>query len=158
MLNRIRALFAGDETPRRPSHDQEEKRIAAAALLAEAAQSDADLGAQERQVMLDLLERRFGLSREEAEDLLAAGVARQQEASQLFRFTQTIKAHYDHAERIELIEMLWEVAYADGTLHDFEANLLRRVAGLLYVEDRESGEARKRVLARRGIRHDLHES
>jgi len=47
-----------------------------------------------------------------------------------------------------MIEMLWEVAYADGSLHDFESNMLRRVAGLLYVTDRESGDARKRVVAR----------
>jgi uncharacterized tellurite resistance protein B-like protein len=47
--------------------------------------------------------------------------------------------------------MLWEVAYADGTLHDYEASLLRRITGLLYVSDRESGEARKRVLARLGL-------
>jgi len=50
-----------------------------------------------------------------------------------------------------VIEMLWEVAYADGQLHDYEANLLRRITGLLYVSDRESGEARKRVLARLGL-------
>ena len=47
--------------------------------------------------------------------------------------------------------MLWEVVYADGELHDYEASLLRRIAGLLYVPDRESGEARKRVLARLGV-------
>jgi uncharacterized tellurite resistance protein B-like protein len=51
-----------------------------------------------------------------------------------------------------VIEMLWEVAYADGRLHDYEASLLRRVTGLLYVSDRDSGEARKRVLARLGLR------
>jgi uncharacterized tellurite resistance protein B-like protein len=49
---------------------------------------------------------------------------------------------------VDLIEMVWEVAYADGELHDYEANLLRRLGGLLYVSDRERGEARKRVLAR----------
>jgi len=47
-----------------------------------------------------------------------------------------------------MIEMLWDVAYADGVLHDFESNMLRRAAGLLYVTDRESGDARKRVLGR----------
>jgi uncharacterized tellurite resistance protein B-like protein len=49
-----------------------------------------------------------------------------------------------------MIEMLWEVVYADGNVDHLEANLLRRVAGLLYVTDRESGEARKRVLDRKG--------
>ena len=46
-----------------------------------------------------------------------------------------------------MIEMLWHVVYVDGKIHDHEANLLRRVAGLLYVSDRESGEARKRVVS-----------
>ena len=53
-------------------------------------------------------------------------------------------------ERVGILELLWEVVYADGTLHDYEASLLRRVAGLLYVSDRESGEARLRVMGRLG--------
>ena len=47
--------------------------------------------------------------------------------------------------------MLWEVAYADGALHDYESNLMRRLAGLLHVSDRDSGEARKRAIERLGI-------
>jgi uncharacterized tellurite resistance protein B-like protein len=66
-------------------------------------------------------------------------------------FTTAIKDGFEPAERVELIEMLWEVVYADGQLHDYEASLLRRIAGLLYVSDRNSGEARKRVLARLGM-------
>jgi uncharacterized tellurite resistance protein B-like protein len=50
-----------------------------------------------------------------------------------------------------MIEMLWEVVYADGELHDLEASLLRRVGGLLYVSDRDRGAARMRVLNRLGI-------
>ena len=50
-----------------------------------------------------------------------------------------------------MIEMLWEVAYADGVLSKYEANLVRRIAGLIYVSDRDSGIARKRVMARLGI-------
>jgi len=63
-------------------------------------------------------------------------------------FTKAIKDRLEPEERGSIMEMLWEVAYADGELHDFEANLARRVAGLLFVSDRESGDARKRVLAR----------
>ena len=75
-------------------------------------------------------------------------VTEQSEANQLLGFTRTIKDRYSLEERIELIEMIWEVVYADGELHDYEANLLRRLGGLLYVSDRERGDARKRVLAR----------
>ena len=61
-----------------------------------------------------------------------------------------INDHYDHADRLAVMEMLWEVVYADGRLHAYEANLIRRVGGLLHITDRERGEARKRVLARVG--------
>ena len=53
--------------------------------------------------------------------------------------------------RIDLMEMLWEVCYADGVLHDFEAQLMRRMAGLMFVDDRDSGAARKRALEKLGL-------
>ncbi|MBS0281793.1 MAG: TerB family tellurite resistance protein, partial [Proteobacteria bacterium] len=56
------------------------------------------------------------------------------------------------AERIQLIEMLWEVAYADGVLDPEEDLLIRRIAGLIAVEDRERVLARQRVAARMGIK------
>jgi uncharacterized tellurite resistance protein B-like protein len=73
------------------------------------------------------------------------------EAARIFGFTRTLRQHFTHEERIEMMEMLWEVAYADGMLHDYEASLLRQITGLLYVTDQESGAARKRVRARLGI-------
>ena len=60
-------------------------------------------------------------------------------------------AAYEACERVELVEMLWEVVYADGRVDPFEANLLRRIGGLIYVSDRERGAARKRVAARLGV-------
>ena len=50
--------------------------------------------------------------------------------------------------RDKLIELLWEVVYSDGSLHAYESNLLRRIGGLIYVSDRDRGDARKRVLQR----------
>ena len=73
------------------------------------------------------------------------------ETSQLYAFTRVIKDHFDEAERVDMIEMLWEVAFADGHADDFEHNLIQRVAGLIYVSDRDRGIARKRVMARLGI-------
>jgi uncharacterized tellurite resistance protein B-like protein len=74
-----------------------------------------------------------------------------EDISEIFGFTRTLRQHFTHEERIEMMEMLWEVAYADGMLHDYEASLLRQITGLLYVTDQESGAARKRVRARLGI-------
>ena len=149
MLNRIKKLFAGPQAdaPALP----EDGRLAAAALLVRAARMDAQYDAAEITAISDCLKRHFELSVEELATLLADAEAAETDATDLFRWTRKFADNNDHTARVELIEMLWEVVYADGILSDYEANLLRRVAGLIYVPDREAGEARLRVLKRLGI-------
>ena len=152
MLDRLKQLFQ-PEAADRPSgpHGFDDLQLAAAALMVEAATMDSTFHAEERARVARLVQDRFALSAEEATDLV--GEAEQMAAASVewHGFTRAIKDGFDHAERVQLLEMLWEVVYADGELHDYEASLLRRVTGLLYVSDRESGEARKRVLARLGL-------
>lgn len=150
MLNRIKALLTGGAAPDQGDHAAE-VRLAAAALLVEAAQMDGQMSARERDRILDLLRSRFDLSAEEAEDLCQEAAARSADTHHLLPFTRVIKDRFEQAERVEMLEMLWEVAYADGHLHDYEANLVRRIGGLIYVSDQESGGARKRAMARLGV-------
>ena len=151
MLDRLRRLLSGRSPEARPAaRSFEERQLAAAALMVEAATMDRGFAAAERSRIGDLIRERFALAADEAADLLAEAERAAAASVQWHGFTTAIKDGFDHAERVELVEMLWEVAYADGELHDYEASLLRRIAGLLYVSDRESGEARKRVRARLG--------
>ncbi len=141
------AEAAGEKT----SHSFEEKQLAAAALMVEAARLDQTFDEVERNRIEMLLQNHFALEPEEARALLAAGEEASDDSIEWQGFTRTIKNGFDQTERIAIIEMLWEVAYADGELHDYEASLIRRITGLLYVPDRESGEARKRVRTRLGL-------
>ena len=125
--------------------------LAAATLMVEAARMDGAIGTAERARILEICRDRFGLDAAESQDLLAAALAESAGAAQWYGLTALLKDRLDAAGRIAIVEMLWEVAYADGRLHDFEASLLRRIGGLLYVSDRDRGEARLRVLARLGI-------
>lgn len=125
--------------------------LAAAVLMAEAASLDSTFGEDERAVIRATLVDHFGLDGAEAEALLEKATREAERSAELYGYTRTIKDRLDEGARIEVIEMLWAVAYADGELHPYEANLLRRVAGLLYVTDRDSGLARQRVLRRLGI-------
>jgi len=84
-------------------------------------------------------------------ELIEEAEATVADANELYTLARTVKDGVDIDERTAIIEMLWEVAYADGEVHDYEANLVRRLAGLLYVSDRDSGEARKRVVAKLGL-------
>lgn len=152
MIDRLKKLLvrfeAGDDSAIAAFSD---RQTAAAALLVEAATLDGHLGEAEEATIRALLGRRFDLEAEEVEGLLEEGRSRATEANHLHRFTRTIKDSCSYKERLAMIEMLWEVAYADGVLHAYEANLLRRIGGLLYVTDRDRGEARKRVLDRLGL-------
>ena len=143
LLDRKGQAAAGDGR-----HSASELQLAAAALMVEAAQIDDCFDEVERARVGALLRERFELDAGDAESLIEAAEARTETASGLHGFTSEIRRHFDHAERVAMIEMLWDVVYADGVLHDFESNMLRRVVGLLYVTDRESGDARKRVLGR----------
>jgi uncharacterized tellurite resistance protein B-like protein len=147
MLDRLKSLFS-EPLPSSGArhHTPAELQLAAAALLVEAAHQDAEFDADERALVDRLVRERFGLDSDEAAALAAAADAAVADSVDLYGFTRRLKDAFDHAERIGMIEMLWQVVYADGKLHDHEAGLLRRAAALLYVSDRESGEARKRVL------------
>ena len=154
MIDRIKALVlgSGDDTPGQSDSaaDGDDAQVAAVALLIEAAVMDGDFDDNERHTIARLVAGRFGLDAAAVEDLIAAGEDAVERSHQLFAFTRVVKQGFDFDERIKMIEMLWEVAYADGALHDYEASLVRRVAGLIHVADRDSGSARKRVLARLG--------
>ncbi len=125
-----------------------ELEIAAAALLVEAALMDGDFDPVERAKIAQLLARRFEHGTAKAKALIEAAEDQVRRTPQLYGFTRVVKDKFAYEDRVELIEMLWEVAYADGELHDFEASLMRRVAGLIYVSDRDNGAARKRALDR----------
>lgn len=125
--------------------------VAAAALMVEAARLDGRFEAGERRRIAELLRERFGLSPDLAEQLLQRAERTATESVAWQGFTHAIKEALAPEERVGVVEMLWEVAYADGELHDYEASLLRRVAGLLYVDDRASGAARLRVMERLGL-------
>lgn len=151
MLDRLKAFLAGQSGGADGAEARFDKvQMATVALLVEAAQMDAEFGAEERAKIAQLVERRFGLSAAESRPLLRAADERVEQSVEVFGFTREIKNAFSPEERIEVMEMLWEVAYADGVLHDLEASLMRRLAGLLHVSDRDSGLARKRVLARFG--------
>ena len=149
MINRIKGFFV--ERDARPSgqgahHTVDELHLASAALLVHAACVDTVFDEAERRKILDLVRDRLDLTGEEAQSLLSAAETAVGNSVQLLGFTRAIKDRFSYDERVELIEMLWEVVYIDGHLDEYESQLMRRIGGLIYVTDRDRGLARKRVL------------
>ena len=143
MFNQILSLLSG-ESQARP----DQLPVAVAALMVHAATMDDTFDEAERRTIERLLGERFKLEQDAVQALLAAAEKRAEESNQLYAFTRLAVERLDEPGRVKLIEMLWEVAYADDVLDPDEDTLLRRVAGLLYVSDHDRGEARKRVLRR----------
>lgn len=113
------------------SHD--ELRVAAAALLVEMARADFNEDETELGRARELLVERYGLTVTGAEELLAAAREESDHAVSLFRFTHLINQHLTMPEKLALMGMLWDVAYADGRLDKHEDALMHKLADLMYV-------------------------
>ena len=153
MIDSIRAWISRSGPNSRNTSDpaQSELQLALTALLIEAAYSDDHFDGPERAVIARLIERRFNLLPSDVRTLLATGEAAATESVELFHFTRIINERLSYEERVELIELMWDVAFADRVLDEYEDSLLRRVGGLIYVPDPERGIARQRVLRRLGL-------
>lgn len=150
MFEKLKSLLSASEADA-PASGEKSHAVAAACLMIEAAQLDGTFDPVERKRIADLLVERFDLGQDEAAAVFETAEARQAESVEIFSFTNEIKNAFDENKRVEMIEMLWEVVYSDKVLHAYEANLLRRMAGLLHVTDRQCGEAKKRVMDRLGL-------
>lgn len=122
-------------------------QLAFAALLVEAARADENYAPQEVAIIDRALRSKFSLSAEAAVAVRVAAEAVQENANDIQRFTRVAK-EMAHDEKIALMEELWEIILSDGERDSFEDTLMRRICGLIYVDDRESGAARQRVAAR----------
>ncbi|HXL68777.1 MAG TPA: TerB family tellurite resistance protein [Xanthobacteraceae bacterium] len=120
-------------------------RLAAAALLVHVATLDQDFDDEERTKIKETLVDRFELKRDEADTLVAAALEADRKAVDLYHFTSVLNHALDDDGRKRIIEMMFEVAYVDGKLSEFEDNVVWRASELLNVSPRERVELRRRV-------------
>ena len=120
-------------------------RLALTALLVRVARSDNDYSGDERALIDQIAQDRYGLSSSEASGLRAEAEAMEAEAPDTVRFTRAIKEAVAYEDRLAVIEALWKVVLADGQLAQEEDALLRLVSNLLGITDQDSAKARQRV-------------
>jgi uncharacterized tellurite resistance protein B-like protein len=133
MLKAIRDFF--DQRVAAPANtppDEQRLRIATAALLAEVMRLDGQ-AESERAAVLRVVQSRFGLSDADAHALVELADAEAREAIDYYQFTSLINRSFGAQDRAHIIELMWEIAYADATLSAHEQHVIRKVAELLYV-------------------------
>ena len=124
----------------------DEYKVACTALLCEAASMDGVFDENEKKLILVLIQKQFNVDEIEANKIFIEGKELAENSAQLYGFTRVIKESWQLEKRISLLEMLWELAYVDGELDAAEDMLIRRIAGLIHVEDRDRIEAKQKVL------------
>jgi uncharacterized tellurite resistance protein B-like protein len=127
---------------------EQRAQLAAAALLVEVARSDQNFSDVERQAVLGSVQRKFGLSPAQAQELLALAESESHDAHDIYQFTSKIDATFSPERKVRLIEELWRAAYSDSVLHEYEEHLIRRVADLLHLSHAQFIAAKLRVLAK----------
>lgn len=150
MLDSLRKLLKGltgegGEAPRFADNDY---RLAATAMLIQLMAVDGHIAEAERVRLQALVETRFALSPEDAEELVREAAVREGEAVDLYRFTSLIMRSVDEEGRLRIIEMMWEIVFADGRVSEFEDNMIWRAADLLGISTRQRVELRRRVGSR----------
>jgi uncharacterized tellurite resistance protein B-like protein len=153
MLRALTAFFDktfGDEQDAGAGATEHELRLATAVLLIEVARADFDEDKLEISAVADLLESHLDLPRAEVEELVFEARRHADHSASLQAFTRQLHEELGTAEKLRIIEMLWEVALADSTLDKHEDHLIRKVAGLLYVSHGDLIRARNGVTDRRG--------
>jgi len=143
----VSELSGGDKHP--SEFDENDYRLAAAALLVHTAAIDGNVSDIERDALHTVIKRHFGLDDATTDTLLAKATAAEQESIDLYHFTSQLNRSLDEEGRRHIVEMMWEIVYADHHVGEFEDNLIWRAADLLGVSSRERIELRQRVAEHR---------
>ena len=135
----------GEDEPRREAFADSDYRLAAAALLVHTAAIDGEISDVERARLHDLIMQRFKLDDESADKLIARAEEVDERAVDLYHFTTRLNRELDDTQPARVVEMMWQVVFADGAVTEFEDNLIWRAADLLNVSREERIALRTRV-------------
>lgn len=133
--------------PQDASHDVDEHalRLATTALLVEMSRADFEVKAAETNHLLALVRDHFDISEAETRELMALASNDADHATTYHDYTSLINQHYSQQQKIRVIELLWEIAYADGEIEKYEDYLVRKIADLIYVSHKDFIAAKLRV-------------
>jgi uncharacterized tellurite resistance protein B-like protein len=155
MLDGLRQFIAEVISPQeggdRP-FDDTGYRLAATALLIHVISLDGEPGEAERRKLHSLIESHFGLDRGSANRLIASATQVEGEAVDLYHFTSVIMRSVNEEGRRRIVEMMWELVYADDAVTEFEDNVVWRASDLLGISSRDRLELKHQVAARRETR------
>src|SRR6201994_4124979 len=153
MLDGLRQFIADVVSPSHEPRDLDDTgyRLAATALLVHVISLDGEPSEQEKRKLHSLIESSFGLDPGAADKLIASAPLAEGGPVDLYHFTSVIMRSVDDAGRLRIVEMMWELVYADGQVSEFEDNVVWRAADLLGVSSRDRIDLKHQVAARQSV-------
>lgn len=136
MLDVLKSFFQSTRSPSDPPAPEDKERalrLAAGVLLFEVVRADNKVEEAERTVMRTALQSTFNLDSEQGEEVMRLAETQSREAISLFEFTSLVDGAFTPEEKKRVVELLWLVAFADGSKDPREEQMVRKIAGLLHV-------------------------
>ena len=143
MLQSLKNIFASDQILNAETENTEIDILSG--LMIEAANTDGEVTQVELNKISHSLINIFKEDPKAVEVSLTKAFENKDNSKSLYYYTSKLNKSYSNENKIKLIEVLWEIILADNEIHDFETNLIRRLAGLLYISDVECGNAKIRA-------------
>ena len=143
MLQSLKNIFASDQILNAEIENTEIDILSG--LMIEAANTDGEVTQEELNKISHSLINVFKEDPKAVEVSLSKAFENKDNSKSLYYYTSKLNKSYSNENKIKLIEVLWEIILADNEIHDFETNLIRRLAGLLYISDVECGNAKIRA-------------
>lgn len=133
MIAKLKALFSAEAKTASPEEKQKQLQQACAGLFFEVIRADFEQSPEEINKVKEILHQQFSLANEDLQELVDDSKSSAKENIALHPLTSLINDNYEYEERVKLISLMWEIAYADGNLDKYEDGVIRKVADLLYV-------------------------
>ena len=142
MINLLKNILNNNSTNEKENNNNLELLCG---LMIEAAYTDGEIDENELNKIKSSLVNIFSEDPKDVDEVIGEAIKNKNNSKSLHYYTSYINKNFSDDKKLLLIEALWEIVLSDGEIHDYESNLLRRLAGLLYISDVKSENARKKL-------------
>ena len=142
MFEKLKSAFKSKVEKEEPSFDT--LQISISALLIQTAAYDGVFDDIEKEKIKSLLKKYFDLTDEKLEELFSLSLIINDDSNDIQQFTRKLNENLDYDEKLEIIEMMWKIIIVDGRIDDYENSLIRKISGLLYVQDSDVGKIKNK--------------
>jgi uncharacterized tellurite resistance protein B-like protein len=143
MFDKLKTFF--DKKTEISEFSFDSDKIAIVALLISTAKYDGNFDDSEKIEIQKLIENYFSLSSQNTGDLFKAAERIESEANDLQQFTRSLNEVLNEEEKLTIMELIWKIVMADGIIDNYEENLVRRLSGLLYLQDKDIGNIKNKL-------------